>query len=119
MPDMITLVCPPGSETAPISFDSFAFEARREVPGDASSQWVVDVPAHLVTHFVNGVAGFSRAHPAAVQPSPQPTRSGLIRMRHPDPTARSDGFEMDESGNHLVDPANVENMRAHGFYVAA
>ncbi len=52
----VTLVCPPGAESAPISHGAEGFEAYRE-HGHGGGRWLVDVPIEAVDRLTR-VGGF-------------------------------------------------------------
>jgi len=54
---VITLICPPGAESAPISHGDRAFEPYRE--NGRTGRWLVDVPPEAALHFCWN-AGFLR-----------------------------------------------------------
>jgi hypothetical protein len=58
---LVTLVCPPGAETALISHGDVGYEAYREV-GPGAGRWLVDVPRH-VAHFLCWNGGFAPLDP--------------------------------------------------------
>jgi len=58
--ELVTLVCPPGAESAPISHSDQAFEPYRQHGRDGL--WLVDVPAEAAIHFCWN-AGFRRLLP--------------------------------------------------------
>jgi hypothetical protein len=51
----VTLVCPPGAESAPISHDTTAYRSYRV--HKASDVWLVDVP-HSVARYLMWNGGF-------------------------------------------------------------
>jgi hypothetical protein len=58
---LVTLICPPGAETAPISHGALAWEAYRE-SGPGRGRWLVDVPGE-VAHFLCWNGGFAPLDP--------------------------------------------------------
>ena len=55
---MVTLIVPPGAESAPISHGTVAYVPYREDHTDSHSRWLVDIPHDVAHHFVGAPAGF-------------------------------------------------------------
>jgi hypothetical protein len=56
--DMVTLVCPQGSELAPISHGTISYAPYREDHTDPNSRWLVTMPRHVAAYFCRGPGGF-------------------------------------------------------------
>jgi hypothetical protein len=55
-PDMVTLYCPPGAESAPISVGLASYQAYRE--NGETGAWIVRVPRHHMVYLTERGAGF-------------------------------------------------------------
>jgi hypothetical protein len=55
---LVTLICPPGAESAPISHGPTAYWAYPEVPGSGNGRFLVRVPKYVSFHLLR-VGGFT------------------------------------------------------------